>query len=589
MISKGNKNKKSKSNYLSKLNYSSLLSNIFSYIPQKSVIRILQYNKKISSSLNLTVGDYYLGKKYQEIIHNSNGDLNFIFLKSIDFYQKSKYDYERSKPVISFTEIIENLIKYINYLSAKNTFKHLWLTFDGNIYTNWMYFKYFIEVLRNIKNALSLKINTSINYKFYEIIKDAIHDLKEINTITLYSFKKVKKNEQYIKDYFDIIDWINVKCLHFSGVNDYLDYKKNIEDIYIPDNSPFRKLIVDDKCYFNLRKITGLIFKHSGHIEHLKIYNFNDKFFYEKGEKNLNKGIFQKLQNIQKIKFINAHHLYLFNFLLYAKKILPLIKVLILDNICEYEKDNYIYMQEHYKDMIKNANYLKNLEKLEINFNSNLNVYHVFQILSIIINNNLNIRYLKITIPEKKSDNEELNLKKIRNFLEKFINSDLSEINDDALSKKELNEFENLIKAISNLKSLTSLQLLIPMRDKMIEIFNNNFNSRETLIDLTIIHSNKLNLNQIFNLCPNLDKVSLQLINNENENMNYKFKYDFPQRKWKSIELANYPLNNSLVDALIKNKNTINHLTFKDSVNTSSISDVELNNILLEIKKQINY
>ena len=583
------RNKSQKSNYLKRLSSPSLLSKLFSYIPKKSAIKILQYNKKISSLLNLTIGDYVLDKKYQEIIHNSNGNLNFIFLKSFDIYQNYVLDYGRNRPEISFTEIISNLIKYITFLSKKNKFKHLVLNFDANIYTNWMYFKYFIDIIRNIKCGLSLKINTAINYRYYEIIKDAIHDLKEINTITLYSFKKVKKDEQYIKDYFDIFDWINAKCLNFSGVIDYFDYKNDIEDIDIPDNSPFRKLILDDKCYFNARKLTGLIFKHSCHIEHLKIYNFNDKFFYEKGEKSLNKGIFQKLQNIQKIKFINAQHLYLFSFLIFAKKILPSIKVLILDNICEYEKENYIYMQEHYNDMIKNANYLKNLEKFEINFNSNTTTHHAFQILSIIINNNLNIKDLKITIPEIKNENKELNLKKIRNLLEKFVNLDLSEINDDTLSKNEIEEFTNLIKAISNLKNIASLQLYVSMNDKMAKIFNKYFSGGETLNNLVIIHSNKLNLDQIFNLCPNLNKINLQLLKNENGNVNYNFKYDFPQRKWRSIELANYPLNNSLVDALIKNKNTINHLTVKDSVNKSSRSDVEFNNILLEIKNKINY
>ena len=583
------RNKSEKSNYLKKLSSPSLLSKLFSYIPQKTMIKILQYNKKISSSLNLTIGDYYLGKKFQEIVRNSNGNLNFIFLKSFDFYQKSLHEYEINRPEIPFTEIISNIIKYINYLSTKNKFKHLVLSFDGNIYTNWMYFKFCIEIIRNIKYGLSLGINSEINYRYYEIIKDAIHDLKEINTISLYSFKKVKKNEQFIKSYFDIFNWINIKCLNFSGVNDYFDYSNDIEDINIPDSSPFRKLILDDKCYFNARKLTGLIFRHSSHIEHLKIYNFNDKYFYEKGEKSLNKGIFQKLQNIQKIKFIKSQHLYLFSFLLFAKKILPSIKVLILDNICEYEKENYIYMQEHYEEMIKNVGHLKNLEKFEINFNSNITIYHAFQILSIIINNNLNIKDLKITIPETKNENVELNLKKIRNFLEKFVNFDLSEINDENLSKKELNEFSNLIKAISNLQNLKSLHLLIPMKDKMTEIFNNYFHGGKTLNNLVIIHSNKLNLNQIFNLCPNLNNINLQLIRNENGNLNYKFKYDFPQRKWQSIELANYPLNNSLIEALIKNKNTINHLTFKDSVNKSSRSDVELNNILLEIKNKINY
>ena len=42
------RNKSQKSNYLKRLSSPSLLSKLFSYIPKKSAIKILQYNKKIS-------------------------------------------------------------------------------------------------------------------------------------------------------------------------------------------------------------------------------------------------------------------------------------------------------------------------------------------------------------------------------------------------------------------------------------------------------------------------------------------------------------------------------------------------------------
>ena len=69
-------------NLLKKVNSVSLLSTIFSYVSQKTSIKILQINKKLSSLLGLNVADCYLDKMYQEIILESKGDLNNIFLQN---------------------------------------------------------------------------------------------------------------------------------------------------------------------------------------------------------------------------------------------------------------------------------------------------------------------------------------------------------------------------------------------------------------------------------------------------------------------------------------------------------------------------
>ena len=160
---------------------------------------------------------------------------------------------------------------------------------------------------------------------------------------------------------------------------------------------------------------------------------------------------------------------------------------------------------------------------------------------------------------------------------------------DDEMEKeKEISVFSSLINAISNLNQLRNLQLIIPMNDKMCEVFNNCFNAGDILSYLQIIHSSRLNLNQIFQRHGNLNKINLNLIEDGDENAINKFKYDFAQRAWKSIDLCNYPLNNSFLDALIKSKCCIKHLNLKDSVNMSSKPDAELMNILLEIKNKIN-
>ena len=67
-----------------------------------------------------------------------------------------------------------------------------------------------------------------------------------------------------------------------------------------------------------------------------------------------------------------------------------------------------------------------------------------------------------------------------------------------------------------------------------------------------------------------------------------KFKYEFGQRSWKSITLKDYPLNNTFIEALIKSKKTLTQLTLNDTINMSGKSDYEVNNILLDIKYNLN-
>ncbi len=164
----------------------------------------------------------------------------------------------------------------------------------------------------------------------------------------------------------------------------------------------------------------------------------------------------------------------------------------------------------------------------------------------------------------------------------------IKEDDNEIEKEKEITAFSKLINSISKLKQLRILQLIIPMNNKMCEIFNNCFNVGNSLNHLHIIHSAQLNLNLLFKRHKNLNKINLNLIKEEDQNPRNEFRYNFSPRTWKCIDLCNYPLNNSFIDALIKSKCYIKHLSLKDSVNMSSKSDAELNNILLEIKNKIN-
>ena len=170
-----------------------------------------------------------------------------------------------------------------------------------------------------------------------------------------------------------------------------------------------------------------------------------------------------------------------------------------------------------------------------------------------------------------------------RNFLENFINYDTA-----VKKEEEINEFTKIIQGISSLTKLKNLKLAIPMDHRMTTIFNNYFNLGENLNYLYIMHSSKLDLFKLFNSHPNLNKIDFRLVKDGCENPMNKFKYEFGQRSWKSITLKDYPLNNTFIEALIKSKKTLTQLTLNDTINMSGKSDYEVNNILLDIKYNLN-
>ena len=138
------------------------------------------------------------------------------------------------------------------------------------------------------------------------------------------------------------------------------------------------------------------------------------------------------------------------------------------------------------------------------------------------------------------------------------------------------------------------------MNDKMTNYFNNYFSVGENLNDLEIIHSGNLDMTQLFLSHPNLNNIKFTLICIEaNINVdhcdkkkfeNFKmvdFDYIFPEKSWNKIFLNYYPINNSLINTLIKYHNSIKELKLKHTINTSGKSNVEVYSILKKIQKKI--
>lgn len=558
-------------NYLSKINSDSLLSAVFSYVPKKNSLQMLRFNKKYSSLLNLNFADYYLEDKiYQKIIENSKCSINYIFENSIKVFQSESLSSN------SFIKLTSNIIKYLKFLYLKKEYKSFNLVINGNVCNNYLYLVFVLEIIRNIKSGLCLKIYPTINYRYYDILKDAIHSLDEIKSVDFFYFSNEEVGKVNSKDFFEYFDWTKVKCLNLASTrNSFFPYKDKLD--FIPDNASFSKIYSDEDKNLCLRKLINLKQKHAKHIKHLKIFNFSDKFFpINTPEFNF----FKDFKQLKNVKFINCKQFSLFKFLLFFENSINSIKKLILDKIDLTSNDILInFDYNFFSIMLKN---ITNMEKLEINFNPKPIPYKTFKILSLIVNSNPNLTQIKVTIPELKNENIEQNENNYINF------NSLHEIG-----------FTDFIISISSLKKISSIKLAIPMNDKMTNSFNNNFYIGETLNDLEIIHSGNLNMTQLFLSHPNLNSIDFTLICKEaNINVencekkifdNFKmadFDYDFPIKSWKKISLNYYPINNSFINILNKYNTSIKELKLNNTINITDKSNVEIYSILMKISKK---
>ena len=552
-------------NLLSKINEVSFLSKMFAFIPRKRAIKITLISKNLSSQLNLGIDDYLLEEKYRKIILRSKGIINVISTKILKCYKESENINQ-----ITFPEILQKILKYMKYLLIRKTIRYYTVYFDYFFFKNWIQVSFILEVIRYLKKNIRFETCGVFNFKCYDILKAAINNMEEIHSVTNYYLSKTSSSKvNEFLYYYEMFDWSKVKCIDLNKINKaHLGRSTLLKLISFPVNANFRKIIINDSNYFGCNELVPFMHIHGEHIEYLKIINYNDF--------NVDIMFYLNLTKIKKVKFIKCSHLVFSNFLFFFKNNLPLIKVLVLDNVLESDFKDLSEQKHNFYIMQNVLPRLTNLEKLSLNFINTSD--DIFKLLTTLVSLNPNLIELKISsdFQPKKITN-----KKKLTFLDKFIGKDIE------TKESYLTEFNSFINAISALKKLSCLELNFELNEKMTEIVSNCLNVGESLKSLKINHTKNLNMTLLLNLHSNLNKINLCLNEKDAEDKKGKFNYEFATRAWKSISLKNYPLNTSFIDALIKAKNSLYDLTLDNTLNACGKSDSDVNNILLAIKNNM--
>ena len=134
-------------------------------------------------------------------------------------------------------------------------------------------------------------------------------------------------------------------------------------------------------------------------------------------------------------------------------------------------------------------------------------------------------------------------------------------INNNDITPLSPEDFKILIQAISSCKNLNIFIFDFDLVNEYALLFNNYFNIGSNLTHLSLVHSRDLDITKIINSHMNLTHINFELISKKplikKENNSNDICYFDGKRNWESIELTNYPINQSLADLLKENKNIL--------------------------------
>ena len=593
----------------------SSLETLCSFLTPKEKFRFLCNSKQISKEFDSKLDDYFIPRKYQEMFKAYNNYYEDLFYKII---LEIKRQAEKDNKNIKLYEFENDAVVYLKYLSEKKnkiikislimiaqtepwkidfisklltTLKkniHLVLSINLNELMMNDFFIYYCRPSKaiNILEIIDIFSNDKYTFTndFYKIcfnwknVNKVIINMKEMDKLILnrknkkhYGYKLLNTanlNLSHISELdircFDInfhllenflykctnITKLSIKNIKFDNISDINDNSilynfKNISELNISTNlnnvnillnyfhpilsqiKKFKLEIVELEDGNNNNFIINNIKNNNQKENDKNINTIKEDIEYEQfANEYLRDGIVSNSRDlgIKKISFIANRDMINFENKFNDKK---------TNNDCDVQKENAINkINLNSYQLISSIPNLKNCEEI---------IYEIKEQEALLPQSN-QMHYLINLI--------ELNKKHLK-FLEINI------FNEEG-NNIDINDFSSLINKIVQCDKLNAFILRYELVGAYAKCFNEHFKLGSKLEKIHLIHNNELNITNIINEHVNLNKINLELIMTEPgySLIDYKkllFNLDF-NRKWKSIELTNYPITKDTFDYLWKNK-----------------------------------
>ena len=297
----------------------------------------------------------------------------------------------------------------------------------------------------------------------------------------------------------------------------------------------------------------------------------------------------------------------------------------IKNNKKKYNKNNQTkhlydrkFENEQYKFSLNQLNFLSEIPTFEIEY------YEISDDESEFFPKNINLKNISFTAEKKDKNNKKKGGKEINTFISTLSNLNNCEsltyeiktnninsnnytknnclsylincleenkdhlkyleiyINNDESAPININDFTLLIEKISDCYNLNILIFECELYKEYASIFNSYFNTGRNLTHLSLVHTTDLEIMKIINRHVNLTHIKFELISkkskiSKNAYKEYLYNFDL-NRNWKSIDLTNYPINQSLVNLLKYNKSI--YTSFNLCTNASDVDEIKFNEII---------
>ena len=433
------------------------IKNIFSFIPIKKILKIIQKNKTLKSLFNLNINDYIVFSYF-------NNNIN-------------KYKFNSKNLQKIYINIVNNLLKNNN-------------NFKENYIDNYINKYFYNHILENYPNLINKKIcfYSYLNYSNYFINLNFTFKLK------YFSLDDIDKNLNIIK---------NNKKIKFIEINSPLQYSLDNNEININNKNE-----ILNKYKKNLEKILNINI-----YEGIKINNCKNKIFQPK--------IFEKINvnNLKNLTLsylkLNDNNLKEILFYLNSNSILNLISLdLSINNFTDetcLELGNFIssklkcleifnYQGNKISDegceiLLKNLKFCNKIKLIDFCF-SNI-TSKIFEILLDLSEYFKNLKQLNLF-----SNNFSLNFNLNNEQIKKLFNDYKQLEIFDFYEIKNTNEF---IKYATEITNLNLIRLLKPKNE-----ISNYLNKMKNLKEIYFIFSDELN--EIFKNLSNNFLINLKKI-----------------------------------------------------------------------------